>query len=97
MEIHREERGLKFPIFELSKICMKAYRLVYKYKVERLTICPLQTTLKFNHKPLPFYFNFECTHEIHPIISTKIYVFVDGIVLLEESKKDLNERLEIWI
>jgi hypothetical protein len=51
---------------------------------------------RVNPKHLPFYFNFECTNGTHPRVSTKMYVFADEVVLLGESREELNGRLETW-
>lgn len=48
----------------------------------------------FNPKSLPFYFNFGCTRETHPISNTEMHAFTDDVVLLRESYADLNKRLK---
>lgn len=91
-------KGLGLHIFDVSKICMKGYRLVWKHIDERQMISPIYNRFssRFNPRLLPFYFNYEYTYITHPRGNTEMHVFADDIVRLGDSMEDLNERLETW-
>jgi hypothetical protein len=53
-----------------------------------------RTGPRANPNPLSFYISFGCTYKTHPIAFTKMYGFVDDVVLIGESREELNEMLE---
>lgn len=71
-----ERKGSGFHISELSKICMKGYKLVHWHGKERNTISSLQyVCTRVHSKPISFYFNLWVTRETHTRDSTEMHIF----------------------
>jgi len=51
---------------------------------------------RLNTKPLSFHLSVGCTYRTHPRAPRCMLFFADDIVLLGESKEELNGRLETW-
>jgi len=91
--MRRKKLGLL--IFEILKICMREHQLVLGWRMRSPTIFPHNNTitLKVSLKHIFFYLSFGCSYETYPSVSTRMYAFAD-IVLIEESREELNGRLE---